>query len=287
MSFKARKVTNHDIRSYYTHAAIDYWAAWLNRRNLAMHFGYQEDNAMGHSASLTNATEVLADIAEVSTGDRVLDAGCGLGGTSMWLARRRRARVTGIALGADQVGSARDEAVRRAVSHGTQFLVADFTVLPFVEKTFDVVWAQESLCHAADKAAFFGEAARVLASNGRLVIADFMLTRRSISGPDQKLLDEWFDGWKLPDLWTAGQHANAAHAAGLSDIRIQDVTRCTLPSHRRLYQRARRALPLALLLRLIGVRDRLQNGNFVGALRQYETLRKDCWFYGIMSARKP
>jgi cyclopropane fatty-acyl-phospholipid synthase-like methyltransferase len=287
MSFNVRKVTNRDIRSYYTHAAIDYWAAWLNGRNLAMHFGYQEDNTMGHSASLTNATGVLADIADVSAGDRVLDAGCGLGGTGMWLASRRRARVTGIALGADQVGSARDEAVRRAVSHRTQFLVADFTVLPFVEKSFDVVWAQESLCHATEKEAFFAEAARVLASNGRLVIADFMLRRRSISGPDQKLLDEWLDGWKLPDLWTAGQHANAAHAARLSDIRIQDVTRCTLPSHRRLYQRARRALPLALLLRLTGVRDRLQNGNFVGALRQYETLRKDCWFYGIMSARKP
>ncbi len=287
MTLSARKVTNRDIRSYYTHAAIDYWAAWLNGRNLAMHFGYQENNSMGHSASLTNATEVLADIAKVSAGDRVLDAGCGLGGTTLLLASRRRARVTGIALGLDQIGSARNEALRRAVSDGAQFLVADFTVLPFVKKSFDVVWAQESLCHATDKAAFFAEAARVLAPNGRLVIADFMLTRRSISGPDQKLLDEWLAGWKLPDLWTAGQHANAAHAAGLSDIRIQDVTRCTLPSHRRLYQKARTALPIALLLRLTGIRDHLQHGNFVGALRQYETLRKDCWFYGIMSARKP
>src|SRR5215469_1310795 len=121
MNFSARKVTNRDIRSYYTHAATDYWAAWLNGRNLAMHFGYQEDNTMGHSASLTNATEVLADIAKVSAGDRVLDAGCGLGGTTLWLASRRRAQVTGIALGVDQIGSARSEAVRRAVSNRGQF----------------------------------------------------------------------------------------------------------------------------------------------------------------------
>ena len=286
MRAKAKNVTNDDIRSYYTHSAFDYRVAWMNGQNLAMHFGYQEDNTTGHSASLMNATEVIADIAQVREGDRVLDAGCGLGGGSLWLAKNRAARVIGIALGADQVKIARAEARRRSVSRRPQFLVADFTNLPFCERRFDVVWAQESLCHAMDKFAFFSEAARVLTSGGRLVVADFMLRRRLTNGSEQKLIEEWFDGWKLPGLWTAGEHANAAHAAGFSDVHIRDVTRYTLPSHRRLYQRARRAMPLAALLRLAGFRNRILNGNFVAALRQYQTLRKDCWFYGILSARR-
>jgi tocopherol O-methyltransferase len=286
MNLNVRNVTHEEIRSYYTDAAVDYWATWLDNRNLAMHFGIQEDSAMDHSVSLSNATEVIADLAQVRADDRVLDAGCGLGGSSLLLASRRRARVTGVALGADQIEQARREARRRSVSERTQFLVADFSSLPFPAKSFDVVWAQESLCHATDKSAFFNEVGRVLTPGGRVVVADFMLRRQQFSGSERTLLEEWFDGWKLPGLWTAGQHRNAALAAGLSNICIRDVTSYSLPSHRRLFQRARRAWPLETLMRLAGLRNQIQSGNFVAALRQYQTLRKDCWFYGILSARR-
>jgi tocopherol O-methyltransferase len=282
----SRKITNDEIRSYYAQTAFDYQATWLNSLNLAMHFGYQDDKSTSHSESLTNSNKVLADLAQVRPGDRVLDAGCGLGGTSLWLATERHARVVGIALGTDQVGLARCVARRRSSSTTARFLVADFSALPFPAKSFDVVWAQESLCHANDKSRFFHEAARVLMPNGRVVVADFMLKRLSVSGADRALLGEWYDGWKLPGLWTAAQHANAASAAGLCDVSIQDVTANTRPSHRRLYERARRAFPLAILLSLTGHRNSVQDGNVIAAVRQYETLRNDCWFYGFLLAHK-
>jgi len=280
------RVTNNDIQAYYTGTSFDYWAAWLNARNLAMHFGYQDDDTVSHSESLTNANEVLAHIAEVGPGDRVLDAGCGLGGSSLWLATKKKARVTGIALGVDQIGAAIRAARQRSLVSKLQFLVADFTKLPFPEKSFDVIWAQESLCHAADKFAFFAEAERVLMPNGRIVIADFVLKRASFSAVNERMLGEWFQGWKMPWLWTAAQLANAASSAGLRDIAINDITRHTRPSHRRLYQRARMASPLAALLRSLGARSHIQHGNFIAALRQYQTLRNDCWVYAILSARK-
>lgn len=282
-----RNVTLDNIRSYYTESADDYRTMWLNPRNLAMHFGFQENNAISHSASLLNANRIIADIAQIGAEDRVLDAGCGLAGSSLWLARERQARVIGIALGADQVDAARREARRRKLSNKAQFLVADFTVLPFQAGSFDAVWAQESLCHADDKAAFLAEAARVLAPNGRLVVADFMLKSTRHGAADRKLLEEWFAGWNLPGLWTAGQHANGAGVAGLSDICIVDVTHRTLPSHRRLYQLTQRTRPFFELLRLIGFRNHIQTANFVAAVRQYQALKNDCWFYGILSARRP
>jgi tocopherol O-methyltransferase len=279
--------THDDIRSYYTQTHLDYRAVWLDGANLAMHFGYHNDDGMGHSASLTNSNKVLADIAQVEPGHRVLDAGCGVGGTSLWLARERRAQVVGITLGADQVGAARREAMRRGSSTTAQFLVADFTALPFPQASFDIVWAQESLCHANDKAKFFQEASRVLRRCGRVVVADFMLKRRSLSTSDRALLAEWYSGWKLPGLWTAAEHVNAVTSAGLSDVSIQDVTANMLPSHRRLYGRARRARPLATLLTLAGLRNSIQQGNLTAALRQYETLASDCWFYAFLVAYKP
>jgi tocopherol O-methyltransferase len=281
-----RAISSADVRSYYSETAFDYGALWYNSANLAMHFGYQSSPSMAHSESLGNSNRVLADLAKVKPGDRVLDAGCGIGGSALWLASQRAACVIGIALGTDQIRCANQETKRRSLSAAARFLVADFTAIPFSANTFDVVWAQESLCHTKDKTEFVQEAARVLKPNGRLIVADGMLKRSHVSDREWTLLRQWYDGWKLAGLWTAAQHANAVKAAGFSVVSIQDVTAKTMASHRRLYQRANGMLPLCKLLSLGGLRNSMQTGNAIAALRQYEALRKDCWFYGILLAHK-
>ena len=67
---------------------------------------------MPHRQALVRNNEVLADIAAVQPGERVLDAGCGVGGSSCWLAQHREATVVGITLVPDQVARAR--AIARA-----------------------------------------------------------------------------------------------------------------------------------------------------------------------------
>ncbi len=282
-----RKITNADVRAYYSSTLVDYENVWLNDDNLAMHFGYQENPRTGHEASLLKANEVIAELANIGKGDRVLDAGCGLGGGSLWLAKQKGARVTGIALGMDQIRAARREAKRRSLAARAKFIVADFTQLPFGRNSFDVVWAHESLCHTHDKLTFFQEVARVLVPNGRVVVADFMLRQHQQSKNDSTLLKQWFDGWRLADLWTAAQHADAAKGAKLCDLCIHDFTPYTISSHRRLYQRARRSFPIEAILRIAGMRPPMLHANFIAALRQYQTLRKCLWFYGVLSARKP
>jgi tocopherol O-methyltransferase len=277
---------NDEVADYYRDTWIDYFLVWMNGDNLALHFGYQDGTSASHSASLFHANKALADAIALKPGERVLDAGCGLGGSSFWLASHRGAVTTGIALGLDQVRSARREAHRRRLSGLTSFLVADFHRLPFADEVFDVVWAQESLCHSAAKSAFFEEAYRVLRCGGRIVISDFFLRSQAISPAHQAILEEWLGGWKIPFLWTAAQHSNAAKTAGFSSLLIKDVTRCTSHSHRRLYNMATLALPAAVVLKRIGIRNGLQHGNVISALRQYQALRSDCWFYAILSAHK-
>jgi tocopherol O-methyltransferase len=281
-----RKNTAAEVRSYYSSTLPDYKKVWLNGENLAMHFGYQKDCTTSHESSLLKANAVLAQLARIDQDDRVLDAGCGLGGGSLWLAKERRAIVTGIALGLDQIRVARCEAHRRALSDRAQFIVADFTTLPFDDGSFDVVWAHESLCHAHNKSAFFREIARVLVPNGRVVVADFMLRQRPRRHSDDALLEQWFNGWKLADLWTSAQHSYAAKTAKLYDVQIHDFTPYTIVSHQRLYQRARRLLPFEAALQMVGMRAPMLHANFVAALRQYQTLRRFLWFYGVLLARK-
>jgi tocopherol O-methyltransferase len=275
------------IVGYYDETWLDYRVLWLNRDNLAVHFGYTDDSTRGHPDALRNVNRVLADRVRIQPGERVLDAGCGVGGSSLWLATERSARVVGITLAARQVAMARSHAVRRGLTDRVHFDVADFTATPFPESSFDIVWAVESLCHAPRKAAFYQEAARLLRPGGRVVVADFIRTARPLDLTGEQLLHEWLEGWAVPDIDTSAEHLEHLAAAGFTDARLDDVTVHTRPSLRRLYRMAYWTYPLAVLGRVTGIRSEVQHGNVLGSIRQYQALRHGAWFYSILSATLP
>lgn len=275
------------IVSYYDETWLDYRVLWLNPDNLAVHFGYTDTGTRGHTDALKNMNRVLADRVRIQPGERVLDAGCGVGGSSLWLAAERGARVVGITLAARQAAMARSHAARRKLTDRVHFDVADFTATPFPDASFDIVWAVESLCHAPRKAAFYQEAARLLRPGGRVVVADFVRAARPLDPLGEQLLHEWLDGWAVPDIDTSAEHLGHLAAAGFTDARLDDVTVHTRPSLRRLYRMAYWSYPLAVLGRVTGVRSSVQHGNVIASIRQYQALRHGAWFYSILSATTP
>jgi cyclopropane fatty-acyl-phospholipid synthase-like methyltransferase len=274
------------VIAYYDQTWLEYRLLWLNRRTLSVHFGYTDTTTRGHADALLNMNRVLADRAGIQPGAHVLDAGCGVGGSSIWLAQSRGAIVTGITPVASQVARARDFAAGRRLGDRVTFEQADFTSTPFPDASFDVVWALESLCHAPDKAAFYREAARLLRPGGRLVIAEYIRATRPLSAQGERLLHRWFDGWAISDLDTRAEHLAHATAAGLADMRIDDITAHTRPSLRRLYTITRWSYPLAVTGRAIGIRSAIQHGNVIGSLCQYQALERGLWFYGMLCASK-
>ena len=274
------------VVEYYDHTRFDYWAVWHNRDNYAFHFGYYGGGVREHAHALNNSNSVLAEVARVSAGDRVLDAGCGLGGSSFWLAANRGAEVVGITPVAHQVAKAKKIARARALEDRVRFELADYTRMPFPAASFDVVWALESLCHATNKPAFYREAARVLRPGGRLVVAEYMRMSRSLGANTEALLREWLDGWSIPDLDSSAEHRAGAAQAGFADIQLADNTPAARPSLRRLYKLAYVIGPFDLALHHLGLRSKAQHGNVLASLRQYQLLRQGAWFYGILSATK-
>jgi tocopherol O-methyltransferase len=279
-----------DIRSivdYYVHTATDYRLVWQDRKNLAFHFGYFDKTTHTHAKSLDNANYTLARLADIRPNMRVLDAGCGTGGSSLWLAEHCDATPVGVALGHAAIAKARKVARLRRLDRKATFCVADYTTLPFPDGSFDVVWALESVCHAPVKAAFYQEAARVLRPGGRLVLAEYMRTRRTQTISEGQMIAAWLAGWAIPDIDTREEHIGAARTAGFMSIQVQDFTPLTRRSLRRLYHRAVAARPLNRLLYAIGVRNAVQYGNVIASHLQYLALQRGLWFYGVLTATRP
>ena len=104
----------------------------------------------------------------------MLDVGCGIGGTSRYLAKKfPSAEVTGITISPEQQRRATDLAAERGISNA-KFELCDALDMKYPDNSFDFVWACESGEHMPDKVKYIEEMTRVLkpgASRARAVPA--------------------------------------------------------------------------------------------------------------------
>ena len=85
------------------------------------------------------STVELAELVDTLAGRSVLDVGCGLGGTSRYLAARHGCRVTGLDLTPAYVDLARTLSALVGLDGATSFQEGSATDLPFDDASFDVV----------------------------------------------------------------------------------------------------------------------------------------------------
>jgi ubiquinone/menaquinone biosynthesis C-methylase UbiE len=105
---------------------------------------------------------------DLTNDDLLLDVGCGTGAAS-----RAASAATRLVVGVDLSA----EMIRRAAElasgvENVRFLIADSEQLPFEDGAFTAVLCSNSFHHYPDPSRAVREMARVLASDGRLVIGD-------------------------------------------------------------------------------------------------------------------
>lgn len=138
-----------------------------------MEAGYKKKNFIAAKYDFVDEMMKLGGIGPATDSTaKVLDVGCGVGGTSRYLAKNLgpNAQVTGITLSPNQVKRATSLAVEQGVPN-VNFRVMNALEMEFPDNSFDVVWACESGEHMPDKKAYIDEMMRVLKPGGKFVMA--------------------------------------------------------------------------------------------------------------------
>lgn len=272
------------IRRYYTESFFDY--KWIYRATTtkAIHFGYYDEDHTRHLDAVENTNRVLADTIGITAADRVLDAGCGIGGSSIWLASEIGCDVVGIDITPSQIERSKRYVRREGVGDRVDIVEGDYTATGFDDGAFDVVWAVETVCHAEDTDEFIEEATRLLGDDGRLGLMGFFRTDAELSSAERRRYDEWLDGWAMAGHFSLADAADRFEAGGFEEASVRDVSDAVEPGAKKLYLATRVTMPIAKVLHRLGLRGDVEEANRVATRRQYELLQSGAWRYGLLTA---
>lgn len=160
------------------------------------------------------ATVELARRAALDPGMRVLDVGCGLGGSARYLAAECQCQVTGIDLTREYVDTANALAELVGLAGRVGFRRANALEMPFDDASFDVVWTEHVQMNVADKRAFYREIGRVTRPGGVLLFHDVFQGR---GGPVRYPVP-WAEDPSI-DFLVVPEDARAALESGGFDVR--------------------------------------------------------------------
>lgn len=208
------------IRRHYDSLSMWYLLFWGDH----LHHGWFNT---GEEKAREAQIEMLwqcASIVRVRLGARVLDVGCGYGGTSIFLASELGCRVDGLSLSPNQLAVANKKAAAAKVGSNVRFYLQDAERFEYPDDHYDLVWTMESSEHFADKQRYFHQVCQTLRSDGRLLLAAWTgsMTSDSVRSVAKHFI--------CPEICTADEYVEFIEAAGMQVQKLVDVTSQVVPT---------------------------------------------------------
>ncbi|MGB7844268.1 MAG: class I SAM-dependent methyltransferase [Candidatus Acidiferrum sp.] len=203
----------HKIVEHYDVVSPYYYSLWGEH----IHHGYWIRGDESKETAQTQLIEHLVCLAGVEPGARVLDIGCGFGGSSLYLARNHGAIPTGITISPVQVEMATRAAIKADLN--AKFLLMDAEAMHF-SQPFDLLWSVESISHYQDARKFFASAAKLLKPGGTFALTDWF-RKENLSPGEKKKFIEPIEKGMFVELHEMDEYAESLISNGLQIVHRQ------------------------------------------------------------------
>jgi len=171
----------------------------------------------------TGGEETTARILEslgLKEGDRVLDVGCGIGGSAFYMARKYGVTVHGVDLSSNMISLAQkyQAEMEENVKDKVTFELSDITHHDFQLSSFDVIYSRDAILHIADKNLLFGKFFKWLKPGGKVVITDYC------HGDKEKHSDPFkaYVQQRHYHLLSVPEYGRILHRAGFNQVVAED-----------------------------------------------------------------
>ncbi len=223
---------NQNIRTFYDQSTplwLDMWGEHMHHG----HYGSDGKTIKGHRQAQLDMITTMLDWGGVTTARRILDAGCGVGGSARILAQWLDAQeVVGLTLSPVQAERAKQYNTQVRLEDRIQIRVQDMlTLQPDTDGTFDLIWSMESAEHIANKPELLNLFYQLLRPGGKLLLATWChrppnpALRRS----EQALLHKLSRLYHLPPWAAITHYAQWAADAGFQHVQTADWSRAVQP----------------------------------------------------------
>jgi cyclopropane fatty-acyl-phospholipid synthase-like methyltransferase len=279
---RVQKINSDSVLNYFDNTMIIYRLYSKNH----LHFGIWNRNTSNKEESLLNLTKYVCTLLDIKSNDVILDAGCGVGGSTRYIASTYGVKIAGINISHLQL----QKAVRlsKNMKNGSliKYFKQDYTETSFPPRTFTKIFGIESICHSSDKRKFTDEAYRLLKSGGKIVIADGYRKREDLENYERNLFRRFLKGWAVPNLESFDSIEQILDSSGFKNIKSHDITNQIIRASWRIHLSAKQVYPVLYVLTKLKILNGALYDHCEGAYTQKKLIDRDILRYGVITAEK-
>lgn len=249
------------------------------------HFGfYPKNNKISEKEAQLLMQDLVAEKLNLKKSMKVLDAGCGQGVVSTYLAQKFGCKIQGITVVPFEIKKAQFLAKKMNVSHLVNYSFMDYSNMEFKDNTFDAIYTTETLFHSINIKKTLKEFFRVLKKRGKITLFEYTIAQdNEFSDYEMGMLNAVIYSSAMDGLkdFRHNKFQHIIREIGFKDVKIENISNNIKPSFARL---RRFFLIPYFFVKLFRMQKHFPNAT--ASVEYYKMLEKDLFRYNIFTAEK-